>query len=295
MKNRLWMLNLCVMVVLWIAPPAAHAQCASEQVVAEAAARWVNKQPLQGFAPAMTVADAACTRDRFVEQLRANKQYGSGRVVGYKAALTNPAIQKKFGATEPVRGVLLSRMLTMETAFPVNGDYGARPVFESDLLVEVGDDAINEARTPLEALKGLSRIQPFIELADLVVAEGEPLNAAVITAINAGARGGYFGQGISVEPTQAFADALRDMKVVMTDEQGKELANAPGAAIMGHPLNAVLWLIEDVRKSGGRLRVGDKLSLGAFSAPMAPRGEMRLKVRYMGLPGDPEINLRFAR
>ena len=80
MKNRLWMLNLCVMVVLWIAPPAAHAQCASEQVVAEAAARWVNKQPLQGFAPAMTMADAACTRDRFVEQLRANKQYGSGRV-----------------------------------------------------------------------------------------------------------------------------------------------------------------------------------------------------------------------
>jgi 2-keto-4-pentenoate hydratase len=189
--------------------------------------------------------------------------------------------------------LLLSRMLTMESGFPVFGGYAARPVFEADLLVEVGDDAINEARTPLEALKGLSRIQPFMELADLVVAEGEPLNAAVITAINAGARGGIFGPGIPVHPTQAFADALRDMRVVMTDDVGNELANAPGAAIMGHPLNAVLWLVEDVRKSGGRLRVGDKLSLGSFSAPLTPSRETRIKLRYIGLPGNPELNMRF--
>ncbi len=260
--------------------------------MADVAARWIDKQALRGFSPTMTLPDAACTRDRFVTQLRANKQYG-GRIVGYKAALTNPEMQKRFGANAPVRGVLLSRMLTMESGFPVFGGYGARPVFEADLLVEVGDDAINEARTPLEALKALSRVQPFIELADLVVAEGELLNAAVITAINAGARSGIFGQGIAVQPTQVFADALRDMRVVMTDDVGNEHARAPGSAIMGHPLNAVLWLVEDVRKSGGRLRVGDKLSLGSFSVPITPSREMRIKVRYLGLPGDPEINMRF--
>jgi len=240
----------------------------------------------------MTLADAACTRDRFVAQLRANKQYG-GRIVGYKAALTNPDVQKRFGTSAPVRGVLLSRMLTLESGFPVFGGYGVRPVFEARLLVEVGDEAINDARTPLEALQGLSRVMPFIELADLVVAEDQPLNAAVITAINAGARGGVFGQGIPVEPTARFADALRDMRVIMTDDKGNELASAPGAAILGHPLNAVLWLVEDIRKSGGRLRVGDKLSLGAFSPPLAPQSEMRVKVRYVGLPGDPQINVRF--
>lgn len=289
-RNTIWKwlpaLLLCAL------PYYAKAQCLDEQAMADVAARWIDKQTLRGFSPAMTLADAACTRDRFVAQLRANKQYG-GRVVGYKAALTNPDVQKRFGASAPVRGVLLSRMLTMESGFPVMGGYGARPVFEADLLVEVGDDAINDARTPLEALQALSRVHPFVELADWVVAEGEPMNAAVITAINAGARGGIFGHGIAVQPTQAFADALRDMRVVMTDDLGKEHANAPGAAIMGHPLNAVLWLVEDVRRSGGRLRVGDKLSLGAFSAPLTPTRETRIKVRYLGLPGDPEINLRF--
>lgn len=273
-------------------PAMAHAQCLDAQAAADMAARWIDKQTLRGMSSAMSLADAACTRDRFVAALRAHPQYG-GRVVGYKAALTNPDVQKRFGATAPVRGVLLTRMLTMESGFPVFGGYAARPVFEADLLVEVGDDAINDARTPLEALKALSRIQPFVELADLVVNEGEPMNAVVVTAINAGARSGIFGHGIAVQPTQAFADALRDMRVVMTDDLGREHANAPGSAIMGHPLNAVLWLVEDVRKSGGRLRVGDKLSLGSFSAPLTPTRETRIKVRYIGLPGDPEIHLRF--
>jgi 2-keto-4-pentenoate hydratase len=278
-------------VLVWV-PLAAAAQCPGEAAVAELAARWIDQQPLRGISPALSLEDAQCARERFVAQLQAHKDYG-GRVVGYKAALTNVALQKRFGATAPVRGVLLAPMLTMESALPVRGDFGARPVFEADLLVEVGDDAINDARTPLEVLKALSRVQPFIELADLVMAEGEVLNAAVITAINAGARGGYFGQGIAVQPTQQFADALRDMRVVMTDQLGNELANSPGAAIMGHPLNAVLWLAEDLRKSGTRLRVGDKLSLGSFSALIMPAPGVRVKVRYLGLPGDPEIHLRF--
>ena len=273
-------------------PGVAVAQCLDAHAAADMASRWIDKQTLRGLPSAMTLADAACTRDRFVAALRAHPQYG-GRVVGYKAALTNPDVQKRFGAMAPVRGVLLSRMLTMESGFPVFGGYASRPVFEADLLVEVGDDAINDARTLLDALKALSRVQPFIELADLVVNEGEPLNAAVITAINAGARSGIFGHGIAVQPTQAFADALRDMRVVMTDDLGREHANAPGSAILGHPLHAVLWLVDDIRKSGGRLRVGDKLSLGSFSVPLMPTRETRIKVRYIGFPGDPEINLRF--
>jgi 2-keto-4-pentenoate hydratase len=292
MSNRHTIFKLATVMMLCALSMAARAQCLDDAAAADMAARWIDRQALRGLSPALSLADAACTRDRFVAQLRANPRYG-GRVAGYKAALTNPDVQKRFGATAPVRGILLSRMLTMESGFPVFGGYAARPVFEADLLVEVGDDAINEARTPLEALKALSRVHPFVELADLVVADGEPLNAAVITAINAGARGGIFGRGIPVQPIRAFADALRDMRVVMTDDLGNELANAPGSAILGHPLNAVLWLVEDVRKSGGRLRVGDKLSLGSFSAPLTPSRETRIKVRYEGLPGNPELHMRF--
>lgn len=267
----------------------ALAQCPDEAQAAATAARWLDRQPLRGLPAELSPADAACARERFVDQLRRRL----GRTVGYKAALTNPAMQKKFGVSEPVRGTLLARMLVLESAFPIDIKFGARPVIEADLLVEVGDESINDARTPMEALRGLSRVFPFMELADLAVAEGEPINASVITAINAGARGGIYGKPVAVEPTRAFADALRDMRVVMNDETGTELSSTTGAAILGHPLNAVLWLIEDLRKSGERLRVGDKLSLGAFSPPIAPRSEQRIGIRYNGLPGDVQLNVRF--
>jgi 2-keto-4-pentenoate hydratase len=278
-----------LLLILLIACASAHAQCPDEAQSAAFAAQWFDKQPLRGLPSNLSPADAACARDRFVEQLRKRM----GRVVGYKAALTNPAVQKRFGASTPVRGTLLARMLVLESAFPVDIKFGARPVIEADLLVEVGDEAINDARTPMEALRALSRVFPFMELADLVVAEGEPMNASVITVINAGARGGIYGKPVAVEPTQAFADALRDMRVVVTDETGKELSAGTGAAILGHPLNAVLWLVEDIRNSGERLRVGDKLSLGSFSPLLTPRSEMRVNIRYTGLPGDAQLNVRF--
>jgi 2-keto-4-pentenoate hydratase len=83
------------------------------------------------------------------------------------------------------------------------------------------------------------------------------------------------------------------MTVVLRDQDGKELGRAPGAAILGHPLNAVVWLAEDLAKSGGRLRAGDILSLGSFTAPMPPKAGTTVTVTYEGLPGNPSVSVRF--
>ena len=102
------------------------------------------------------------------------------------------------------------------------------------------------------------------------------------------------GTPIPVEPTSAFADALARMQVVMTDETGRELSRATGRALLGHPLNAVLWLVRDLRKSGKRLKAGEVLSLGAFSRPAPPRKGAVITVRYEGLPGGTaEVRVRF--
>jgi 2-keto-4-pentenoate hydratase len=215
-----------------------------------------------------------------------------GRVVGYKAGLTNPAIQNRFGVSAPLRGVLLQRMLLPDGA-DVPARFGARPVFEPDLLVVVKDSGIHRARTHIEALESLSLVVPFIELPDLVVAEGEKLTAPLIVFINVGARLGVVGKGIPAEATEEFAAKLAGMRVRVTDQDGKELASANGTAILGHPLNAVLWLAADVERSGAKLKAGDLLSLGSFTAPMPPRTGLAVSVRYEGLPGDPKVSVRF--
>lgn len=268
--------------------PSAGATCPSHEKVSAIIRAWEAREPVRGLRPDLTMRDAECGRKRLVQKL----ELALGPPIGYKAGLTNPAVQKRFGVSEPLRGVLLKRML-LKDGKDVPSRFGARPVFEADLLVVVKDAAIHQARTHLEALRSLSLVIPFIELPDLVVANGEKLTAPLIVFINVGARLGVMGKGIPVEPTEEFAARLATMRVRMTDQDGKELASATGAAILGHPLNAVLWLAGDVEKSGTRLKPGDVLSLGSFTPPMAPRPGLTVTVRYEGLPGNPQVAVRF--
>lgn len=250
------------------------------------AANYNSMQPTSGLAKEMTMEEATRVRAGLVAELAASQ----GKVVGYKAGLTNPAVQQRFGHNSPVRGVLLEKML-LEDGAEVPAKFGAVPVFEADLVVVVKDEGINQAKTPADVIKHVASIRPFIELPDLVTAKEQPITGAVLTAINSGARLGVLGKPIAATPE--MADALGKMTVVMRDQDGKELAKAPGAAILGHPLNAVVWLAQDVAREGGKLRAGDILSLGSFSAPMPPKAGMKVTATYDGLPGNPSVSVRF--
>ena len=277
-----------MMALVLLASLPAGAACPSHEKVSAIIRAWEAREAVRGLKTDLSMEEAECGRRRLVQKL----ELALGRVVGYKAGLTNPAIQKRFGVSAPLRGVLLQRML-LQDGEEVPARFGARPVFEPDLLVVVKDSGIHRARTHVEALKSLSLIVPFIELPDLVVAEGETLTAPLIVFINVGARLGVVGKGIPVEATEEFAAKLAGMRVRVTDQDGKELASANGTAILGHPLNAVLWLAGDVERSGAKLKAGDLLSLGSFTAPMPPRTGLAVSVRYEGLPGDPKVAVRF--
>lgn len=269
---------------------AAHGQCLDGARIARLADDWFAGRPVHDLHRGMSLADSACTRDRLVAEL---SRRGLGPVAGYKAGLTSAAVQARFGVAHPVRGTLLAGMLVPAGRDPLPLA-GARPVVEADLLVEVGDAAINGARDRDEAARALAAVFPFIELPDLVFAPGVALDAARITAINVGARRGVVGRRIPLRDGDAIAARLSTMRVIVTDGEGAELARAPGSAILGHPLDAVLWLVRDLTRAGVRLAPGDLLSLGAFGPPLPARPGMRVVVRYEGLPGDPEVAVLLA-
>lgn len=234
--------------------------------------------------------DAACGRDKIVRLLEPSL----GRVVGYKAALTTPGLQKLFDYPSPIRGVLFERMLRRGGEFSVED---AAPSFEADLVVEVGSTRINEATTPLEVLQAVRAVYPFVELPRIVFQVDSPaaLGGVNLLYANAGAHGGVLGEPVVLPATPQGVEALANMKVVLTDDAGTQLDAASGAAILGHPLNAVLWLAQDLKKSGGALRVGDLLSLGSFSRVRPAKAGSSVTVRYEGLPGNPELAVRFTR
>lgn len=265
-----------------------HAACPSAIDTALMAARFANLQPVANPPADLSMADALCGRDRFTGFLAQNY----GKVAGYKAGLTNPAVQKRFNYPNPVRGTLFEKMLLKDGA-EVPAKFGARPVFEADIVMEVRDAGINKATTPLEALRHISRIFPFIELPDLMVEDPSKITGPSIAYSNVGARLGVLGKPFDVKATPALVEALANMKVTLTDQDGKELDAGKGDAILGQPLNAVLWLVKDLNASGIRLKKGDLLSLGSFSRLLPPKPGGGAKVSYEGLPGNPTVSVRF--
>jgi 2-keto-4-pentenoate hydratase len=263
---------------------AALAACPSDEAVDAFVADWKAGTPTKPIAVDATMADALCAQQKVVARLREDL----GAPVGYKAGLTSQAVQARFGVDQPVRGVLLEGML-LENGATVPASFGARPVFEADLLVVVADDGINQATTPAEVMPHISEVIPFIELPDLVLAEGEPMSGPILTAINVGARQGVLGRRIAVEPSDAFLQSLADMKVKVTDAGGKELAAAKGSAVLGHPLNSVIWLIDD----GVTLEPGDYVSVGSIGPLMPTAAGLTATATYQGLPGDPQVTVSF--
>ena len=275
-------------ITLGILASTAYAACPTDTDTALMAARFSNLQPAPNPSAAMTMPDAVCGRDKFTAFLGQNY----GKVVGYKAGLTNPAVQKRFNYPNPVRGTLFEKMLLKDGA-EVPAKFGARPLFEADMIMEVRDAGINKATTPLDALRHVSRIYPFIELPDLVVEDPAKITGAGIVYINVGARLGVLGKPIVVKATPQLVDALANMTVRLTDQDGKELDAGKGDAILGQPLNAVLWLVKDLHASGIALKKGDLLSLGSFSRLLPPKPATSAKVTYQGLPGNPSVSVRF--
>ena len=269
----------------------AQAQCLSDGDVGVMASHYASKTPAPNF-PALSDADGACTRAKFNALLASS----FGKVVGYKAGLTSSALQQRFHTDKPVWGKLYEGMI-QPSGSAVPPAFGARPLFEADMLVRVKDAAINHARTPYEVLQSIDQVIPFIELPDLVVQAPAQLNGPGVAAINVGARLGVAGQPIAVPATRgeryALLDALRDMQVRLQDGSGAVLGAGKGSDILEHPLNAVVWLAGALAQEGLAMQPGDLISLGSFSPLLPPKAGLSVTATYDGLPGAAPVRVTF--
>lgn len=263
-----------------------QADCPTNAEMTQLVDAYTHQQPINNL-PNLGLADAQCGRDKWVELL---SQQQHTQVVGYKVGLTNPAVQQQFHYEQPVLGILLKSMLLKDGA-QVPATFGIRPVVEADLLVQVKDAEINQATTPEQVLEHIDTLIPFIELPDLLVAEPKQLTGPTITYINVGARLGVMGEPLAVKDISAAQ--LATMSIRLVDENNHELDQGKGSNILGQPLNAVLWIIQDLAKSGHALQAGDLLSLGSFTKPRPPQAGQTIRVIYQGLKDNPSVSVTF--
>lgn len=267
---------------------AVQAACPSDAQVDAFLVDFSRRQPNAGFGNDISAAEADCAKHKLAAKL----PKFLGDHIGYKAGFTSPASQKTFGMQGPQWGYMYNRNM-IDIIAVVPAQFGARPTFEADLLVEVKDPALADATTPMQALACLESVIPFIELPDLMMPGG--FSGQALVAINLGFKGGVMGAEIPVQNTPAFADALAHMTVVISERgpQAQELGRAKGSDLLGHPLNAAIWLAKALKQDGITLKKGDLLSLGGFLPPLPSASGMSIQLQYLGLPGDPTVSVDF--
>ncbi len=276
-----------VAAALFLSAPALAA-CPDDAAIDAYLVDFAKLQVSKGFGNDISLADAECAKNKLGKKL----PLYLGKLVGYKAGFTNPALQKRFGVDGPKWGYMYNRnMIDMIAVLPA--DFGARPLYEADLVVEVKDARLADAKTPLEALNYLEAVVPFIELPDLML-EGQ-FSGTNMIATNVAFRGGVLGMELPIVKTQAFLDAMANMTVIMVDENdnNKELGRGKGSALMDNPINAAMWLARELKKDGITLKKGDLLSLGGFFPPQPTKSGMKVRLQYVGLPGDPALTVEF--
>lgn len=214
------------------------------------------------------------------------------RRAGYKVGLTDGKAQEMFGIHQPLVGVLFEEMILPDGAV-VDLDSATSLLVELDLLARVKSVGINEAESIEDVARHIDAIIPFIELPDALFRLNGGNAAALLMAGNVGARWGVTGAPVTPVNAQDLVERLPSMTLQLSADTGEVLREGRGSQILGHPLNSVLYLLEELATRSETLRQGDLISLGAIGGPVKAEQGRRYMAEYAGY-GDRTFSVSVA-
>ncbi|MGE0724151.1 MAG: 2-keto-4-pentenoate hydratase [Alphaproteobacteria bacterium] len=204
---------------------------------------------------------------------------GRGERAGWKIGATTKVMQDWLAIDHPCGGGVMSAVVRRGEGRFRAADH-VKPMVETEIVATLGADL--PARTqPYDAAAvaaAVASLHPGIELVDDRYDDFKRHGVATLIADD------FFQAGAVIGPAR-------------TDWRGLDLASArgrvtidgahagegQGAAVMGHPLNALAWLANTLIGVGAQLRAGEFVFLGSVVAPQPVRAGQRVVVAFEGL------------
>lgn len=198
--------------------------------------------------------------------------------IGWKVGLTAKPIQEQFGFHEPVFGCILESVPSGTTLR--SADLIA-PGFESELCLRMGQGlpgtvAMAQARAAVDG------VHPALEI---IETRGD-LSAQIALAMadNAQQKTVVLGEPVPL------ADKRLDEIVCRVEQNGKTVAEGTGAAVLGDPLNSVVWLAGKLAQFGRAIRAGDIIMTGSFVRQFPLAAGDAVRVAFAGV-GNVEVRV----
>jgi 2-keto-4-pentenoate hydratase len=234
--------------------------------------------PITESDPGISVEQAYAIQLRVMEMKKAAGQI----VVGKKIGLTSLAMQAMLGVKEPDYGHILNGMVVMEAQKVLAAELVA-PRIEGELAFVLKEDLKGPGVTLTEVLRCSEGVIPSLEIIDSRIADWK-IKLPDTVADNASSARVVLGGTI----TPPHSLDLRTVGMVL-EKNGEIAATAAGAAVLGHPAQAVAWLANKLAAYGIILRKGEVILSGSLTAaiPVAagdfiradfgPLGDVKIK------------------
>ncbi|HEU4409583.1 MAG TPA: fumarylacetoacetate hydrolase family protein [Polyangiaceae bacterium] len=213
--------------------------------------------PLTDLLPVTAEAGYAVQDVNTERALRAGR-----RLVGRKIGLTSAAVRAQLGVHEPDYGMLFADRAHADGE-PVPAASLLQPRVEAEIAFVLGRDLAREGLTEADVARAIDHAVAAIEVVDSAVRDWD---ISILDTVADNASAGRFVLGAEPRPLRAFDARLCDM---VLERRGEVVATGAGAACLGSPLTAALWLAKKMVAVGRPLRAGDVVLSGALG-PLAP-------------------------
>lgn len=214
--------------------------------------------------PELTVADAyEVQRINLDRRMNERGLYGrKARLVGHKIGITSAAVQAWLGVGEPDFGGLLDDM-----AVPDGGTADItkllQPRVEGEIAFVLKKCLVGPGITAAQVIAATDFIVPAIEIIDSRILDWK---FKIQDTIADNASSGMFVLGS--QPLLPSEVNLRLVGMTLR-KNGSVMSTGAGAACLGNPVNAVVWLANTLCDLGTQLNTGQVILSGALG-PVSP-------------------------
>ncbi|MFW5470245.1 2-keto-4-pentenoate hydratase [Knoellia sp. CPCC 206435] len=212
--------------------------------------------------------------------LAERRRAAGGRVVGRKIGLTSPAVQRQLGVDQPDFGVLFDDM-DVSGLVAVPTDALLQPRIEAEVAFVLGADLVADDLDLDTVREAVDHAVAALEIVDSRVA-GWDIRITDTVADNGSSALFVLGS------TRLRLDEFDPVAVTMRmTADGVVVSEGNGAACLGDPLLALLWLARTAQEVGDPLRAGQVVLSGALGPmhPVTPGTTFRAEISSLGTVG----------
>ena len=204
------------------------------------------------------------------------------KLIGRKIGLTSKAVQEQLGVDQPDYGMIWADS-HIESNGTTSMSHYLQPKVEAEIAFVLNTDLSHKDISMSDLIHAIDYASPALEIVDSRIADWD------ITLFDTIADNASYGAIVMGEQQTALDEIdLVECKMQLT-ENGQVVSEGNGAACMGNPLNASLWLANIMVDNGRALQAGDIILSGALGAMVNAKNNSNYTASIEGL-GEVVVN-----